>query len=99
MFFSGVKKFAFTKDIKLFTMLRVLCIIVFTFYGKAGDFINRLRPRPSRAVVNIYELFAPHACRHSTSSTTIESNYSVHCSSGPASDAIIFLPFHLLMNR
>jgi len=80
-------------------MLTVFCIVVFTFYGKAGDFINPLRPRPNRAVSNIYKLFAPCACRYSTSSTTTESNYSVHCSNGPTSDAIIFLPFHLLLIR
>jgi hypothetical protein len=80
-------------------MLTVFCIVVFTFYGRAGDFINPVRPRPSRAVFNIYKLFAPRACRYSTSSATMESNYSIHCSSGPASDAIIFLPFHLLLMR
>jgi hypothetical protein len=56
-------------------------------------------PPPSCAVSNNYKLFPPRAWRYSTSSTTIESNYSVQCSSGPASDAIIFPPFHLLLIR
>ena len=79
-------------------MLTVFLLYFLHFVERRVILLTRLDlPCPSCAVLNHYKLFPPRAWRYSTSSPTIESNYSVHCLSGPASDAIIFLPFHLLL--